>query len=335
MNTRNLFFPVCLGTGMFFLNYFLGNSKAFAVSFKPFVYEFSLEAILEEDLALEADFKGMPLGDLESLKSPIKINNLLVVNEPIKLPLQVAQPKDPLLLSSLITSLQELEFNGRISNSQISNSEENTVLILSQTDLGNIYQNVYDFDTELTNDFRENPRNIPQNRINNQETPRFFKQEILSYSYLTPKSNKNSPANLNRNTSRLGISNSLSQNYSRNYSYTTYSSSSYYTGSQVPISNNISSSNTASPIRKISTVQYNISRPSPNKTKQQIELEKKLAKQREQLRKKAQKLKERLAKEREQRAKQRAKERQKRLKEQQKRFQRIAKQQAKSRNRNR
>ena len=357
MNTRSFLLNICLGTGLLFSNYALVNNKASALSFKPALAEFSIEDILAVDLALEEDLKLMPLGGVDSLRPEIPSNNLLVnkpinqdINQGIKVPLQISEPEPTALLQSLVASLKELELNREISNSEVINSQENTVIILSQTDSANIYQDVYDFETELNNDFRETPRNVRQNVVANRENPRLFKQEILTYTYKSPGSGKNNPADINQNTSPIGVVSSLS----RNYSYTTVGNSSYYTQTQPLISNNIGQKTvvtTGSGIagqsnvefnnvdfgnRKISTIQpNNIPRLSIKKTKERSELDKKLAKQREKIRKKNQKSKEKLQQEQQKRAEQRAKEQQKRLKEQIKRFQKIAEQQAKFRNRNR
>ena len=353
MNTKSFLLNVCLGTGLLFSNYFLVKNKASAVSFKPTFAEFSIEGILAVDLALEEELKLMPLGDLDFIRPEIPTDNLLVnkaINQDLKAPPQIAEPEQPKLLQSLAASLKELELNGESSNSEVISSGENTVIILSQTGLADIYQDVYDFGTELTNDFRETPRNVRQNVVTNRQTPRLFKQEIITYTYTAPGSGRNNPLNINQNTTQIGVVSSLS----RNYSYTTVGNSSYYTQTQSLISNNIDQrtlvttgsvvaeqsnydlNNVAFPIKTISTIQANnIPRLSIAKTKEQTELDKKLAKQRERLRKKNEKLRKKLEKEREKRAKQRAKERQKRLEEQKKRFQKIAERQARLRNRNR
>ena len=353
MNTRSFLLNICLGTGLLFSNYFLVKNKASAVSFKPTFAEFSIEGILAVDLALEEELELIPLGDLDFIRPEIPTDNLLVnkaINQDLKAPPQIAEPEQPKLLQSLAASLKELELNGESSNSEVTSSGDNTVIILSQTGLADIYQDVYDFETELTNDFRETPRNVRQNVATNRQTPRIFKQKIITYTYTAPGSGRNNPLNINQNTTQIGVVSSLS----RNYSYTTVENSSYYTQSQNLISNNIDQrtlftrgyaikgqnnndlNNVAFGNRKITTIQpNNIPRLSIEKTKEERELEKKLAKQQERLRKKNEKLRNKLEKEREKRAKQRAKEQQKRLEEQKKSFQKIAERQARLRNRNR
>ncbi|MDJ0647878.1 MAG: hypothetical protein QNJ60_04160 [Xenococcaceae cyanobacterium MO_188.B19] len=353
MNTRSFLLNICLGTGILFYNCFLVKNQVSAVSFKPSFSEFNLESILAVDLALEEDLNLILLGDSNPIESARQIDNLLVneeSNQDSKITLQIAEEEQPELLQSLIASLKELEFNKEIGSSEVISSEDNTFIILSQTDSANIYQDVYDFDTELTNDFQETPRNAPQNVVDNRKTPRLFKQKILTYTYKTPGSGKNNPANINQNTSSVGTVSSPS----RNYSYTTVGNSSYYTQTQPSISNNINRgtlvtagstisgqsnvdfNNVDFGSRQISTIQpNNIPRLSIAKTKEQSKLEKKLAKQREKLRKKNEKLKKKLAKQRQKIAKQRAKEQQKRLEKQKERFQKIAEQQARLRNGNR
>lgn len=341
MNTRNLLLNICLGTGLLFTNYFLGGNKASAVSFKPSFEESSLESILGLELSLEEELDLMSLGDLESVGSPIQLElpvqiDSLLVNEDIQVPLQIeiSQQEQPELLKSLVTSLKEFQFDGQINNSeaQISGENRNTVIILSQTDSSGIYQDVYDFETELTEDVRSTPRTVSQNVVDNQKSPRLFKQEILTYTYVAPRYRQNNLANINQNTTQIGAVGSLS----RNHSYTKSGSSSYYTQSQAPITNNINFNNGGFGIKQIRAIQpTDIARPSLKKTKEQTELEEKLAKQRQELRKKNQELRKKLAKEQKERAKQRAKERKERLKQQKERFKRIAQQQAKFRNRNR
>lgn len=349
MNTRNFLLNICLGTGLLFINYFLASNKASAVSLKPSFEESSLESILKLELSLEEELDLMSLGDLESVGSPIQVElpvqvDSLLVNEDIEVPLniEIFQEEQPELLQSLVTSLKELEFNGQISNSEarISGENRNTIIILSQTDSSGIYQDVYDFDTELTEDVRSTPRNVSQNVVDNQKSPGLFKQEILTYTYVAPRSRQNNLANINQNTSQIGGVGSLS----RNHSYIKLGSSSYYTQTQAPTINNINYrsqgtddfDNGGFDIKKIRAIQStNIARPSLNKTKQQIELEKRLAEQRKELQKKNQQLRKKLAKEQKERAKQRARARKERLKQQKERFKRIAQQQAKFRNRNR
>ncbi|MDJ0682144.1 MAG: hypothetical protein QNJ18_20070 [Xenococcaceae cyanobacterium MO_167.B52] len=353
MNTRSFLLNICLGTGLLFSNYFLVKNKASAVSFKPAFAEFNIEGILAVDLALEEELELMPLGDLDALRPGIPTDNLLVnqvISQDLKVSPQIAESEQPKLLQSLAESLKELELNGQSSNSEVISSGDNTVIILPQTGLADVYQDVYDFETELTNDFRETPRNVRQNVVTNRQTPRIFKQEIITYTYKAPGSGRKNPLNINQNTTQIGFVSSLS----RNYSYTTVGNTSYYSQTQNLISNNIDQrtlftrsyaiagqsndnlNNVAFGNRKISTIQpNNIPRLSIEKTKERSELDKKLAKQRERLRKKNEKLRKKLEKEQQKRAKQRAKERQKRLEEQKKRFQKIAERQARLRNRNR
>lgn len=353
MHTRSFLLNVCLGTGLLFSNYFLVKNKASAVSFKPAFAEFSIEGILAVDLTLEEELKLMPLGDLDFIRPEIPTDNLLVnkaINQDLKAPPQIAESEPPKLLQSLAESLKELELNGESSNSEVISSGENTVIILSQTGLADIYQDVYDFGTELTNDFRETPRNVRQNVVTNRQTPRLFKQEIITYTYASPGSGRNNPLNINQNSNQIGVVSFLS----RNYSYTTVGNSSYYTQTQPLISNNIDQrtlvttgsaiagqsnydlNNVAFPIKTISTIQpNNIPRLSRETTQEESKLEEKLAKQREKLQEKNEKLKEKLKRQQQKIDEKRAREQQKRLEKQQERFQKIAEQQGRLRNRNR
>ena len=343
MNTKNFFLlKIGLGAGLFLAHFGLYNNSAYAVSLKYRTTNSSLENLLTTDFDVEEEYTLIPLSEPLSIWDEIKSENL-PLTEAIGFQIETYQEQPEKLLTSLITSLQGLEFDQNIGD-----SGENTVQILSQTGYEDIYQDIYDFETELTNDFQQQPENNLQRRADNRQPSDFFEPSILSYTYTSDRSITNY---LENTTSQISTLRSLSQE-----STIPLTTSSYYTGStsssqqgysvqnlsnlnggitglqsQYGVSNNFSL-----PSREIAieTTNFNnIKLPSIQKTPEQIELEEKLEKQREQMEKRIEKLKEKLEKDREKREQQRAKEQEKRAREQQKRLAQMRKLQEKSRNR--
>ncbi len=318
MNTKNFFFKICLGVGIVTTHYFAVNNMASAVSLNSLSYKSGLENILDIDLEVKTELIPIALDDIFSLWQEIKTENSPLKNS-IKAQIEIYQDEQPKLLESLTTSLGRLQFNLDTTNS--SNSE---VLILSQTDYDDVNRGVYDFKTNLTNNYQVGQRQGQgQGSISEQPPkPGFFKQEILGYTYGYSHAKTNSFS-----TFQQELSGFSSSSISRNNSYS--APTGYYSNPSK------SGSNVAVSIEDIKAMKSRgIKKTSIPLTPQQKALQEQLERQREKLNQRNKRLREKLERDRKKRQEQRARERTKRLKEQKRRSERIAQQQAR-RNRNR
>ncbi|HHP7232927.1 MAG TPA: hypothetical protein ACFCUY_18995 [Xenococcaceae cyanobacterium] len=359
MNPINSILKICLGAGLFLSCFGIWNNRASAVSLASYSANSALENLLTTDFELTksesaVSFQGRVSmtetlffslkEDASSIWEELIIGDLLgnlSLAEAIKFQITISPEERPNLLESLVASLEQLEFN----QEQASNSET-TGKILAQTTYSDIYQNIYDFDTELRDNFLETPtNNLPQLRENHQNVG-FFRQNIqLPNTQVAASSNSNYLNNIQ------GISNRISTN-----GFSVAASSSYSVGSTNPATPNFSrdnildlgdrlkslstqtgiSNNSGLTSREIEIEKINlksVKRPSIEKTPEQIALEERIEQEREKLEKRMQKLREKLAREREKRKQQRIREREKEARERERKLEQMARTQNKLRNR--
>ena len=205
MNSKKFLLKICLGAGLFFPHCFLLSNTASAVSLKSYSNNSSLENILTTDFDVEEEFIFIPLIDSSSIGEEIQSSNL-PLTEGIEVQIGTYQQQQPELLNSLIASLRQLQFN-----QENRNSDGYTVPILSQTGYSDIYQDVYDFETELTNNFLESPRNPRPKLVDNQQNLGFLKQEIPGYTYISYGSRTSYLDKIKGNASQISGFNSISQ----------------------------------------------------------------------------------------------------------------------------
>ncbi len=347
MNSKKFLLKICLGAGLFFSYCGIWNHAASALSLKSSTSNSSLENILTTDFEVEEEFILIPLIDSSSIGEEIQSSNL-PLTEGIKVQIGTYQEQQPELLNSLIASLRQLQFN-----QENRNSDGYTVPILSQTGYGDTSRDVYDFETELTNNFIGSPRNPRPKLADNRQKLGLLTQEIPGYTYISYGSRTSYLDKIKGNASQIFGFNSISQYsqipvnasyYSRSISLlqqdysiqnllntTSRIESLQIQYSQDKVSNNFSLSPREIEIE--TTNLGSIRRPSIQKTPEQIALEERLQEQREKLEERTKKLREKLEKQRKKREEQRRKKAEKQAEQRKKRLEQMAKRQEKLRNR--
>ncbi|MDJ0576522.1 MAG: hypothetical protein QNJ65_15315, partial [Xenococcaceae cyanobacterium MO_234.B1] len=209
MNSKKFLLKICLGAGLFFSYCGVWNHAASALSLTSSTSNSSLENILTTDFDVEEEFIFIPLIDSSSIGEEIQSSNLpsnLPLTEGIEVQIETYQEPQPELLNSLIASLQQLQFN-----QENRNSDGYRVPILSQTGYGDTSRDVYDFETELTNNFLESPRNPRPKLADNRQKLGFLNQEIPGYTYISYGSRTSYLDKIKGNASQISGFNSISQ----------------------------------------------------------------------------------------------------------------------------
>ncbi len=334
MNNKQFLLTFFFSTGILFPQFLLGNKIASSVTLKSYLSQNKLETNLTVDFPVE-EINLIPLSN--DLLSEIIPPKNLPLSKIIEFQINPDQEQRAGLFDSLLDSLQQLEINQE--NNQIG---QITVPILSQTDYSNIYQDIYDFETELTNGIAATPRNIRPNLTTTNPPQQLgtFRQEISSYNNISSRYQTRFLESNSTIPNQTSLNSFVSRNERRADSSSYYSSITNLVQQPYSITNilNLDSAINsitynqsqsynalAIPSRKIEIIQFKgISQPSIRKTPEQIELEKRLEKQRQKLKKRTERLRKKLEKQRQKREKEREKQRKKRLDQ-------IAKQQVKLR----